>query len=54
VIGYQVRVLRFGYGFGPEPVPGAEHPNLEPEGRDPGPESDCLWWLSLSLPARMI
>ncbi len=33
--GYQVRVFRFGCGYGPEPVPGAEHLNLSPDGRDP-------------------
>jgi len=31
-IGYRVRVIRFRYGFGPEPEPGAEYLNLGPEG----------------------
>ena len=29
-----------GTGAGPEPVPGAEHLNLIPEGRDLGPENE--------------
>ncbi len=28
-----------GTGADPEPVPDAEHPNLGPDGRDPGPEN---------------
>ncbi len=39
LIGHRVRVFRFGCGCGPEPVPGAEHLNLRPEGRDLGPET---------------
>ncbi len=31
LIGYQVRAFWFGYGCGPEPVPGAEHPNRGPD-----------------------
>jgi len=31
LIGYQVRVIRFGYGCGPEPEPGAEYPNQRPD-----------------------
>ena len=38
-VGYRVRAFRFGCGHGPEPVPDAEHLNLRPEGRDPGPEN---------------
>jgi hypothetical protein len=38
--GYQVRVIRFGCGYGPEPVPVAEHLNLRPDGRDLGPENE--------------
>jgi hypothetical protein len=34
-IGDQVRVVRFRYGCGAEPVPGAEHLNPGPDGRDP-------------------
>ena len=36
--GYRVRVR----GAGPEPVPGAEHLNQIPEGRDLGPENDFV------------
>jgi hypothetical protein len=32
LIGYQVRVIRFRYGCGPEPVPGAEYLNPRPDG----------------------
>ena len=32
LIGYQVRVIRFRYGCGPEPVPAPEHLNPRPEG----------------------
>jgi hypothetical protein len=39
-VGYQVRVFRFRCGYGPEPVPGAEHLNLGPDGRDLGPENE--------------
>ena len=38
-IGYQVRVFRYGYRYGPEPAPGAEHLNPGPDGRDPRPEN---------------
>jgi hypothetical protein len=39
LIGHQVRASGTGTGAGPEPVPDAEHLNLEPEGRDLGPEN---------------
>jgi hypothetical protein len=39
-IGYLVRVFWFGYGYRPEPVPGAEYPNPGPDGRDLGPENE--------------
>ncbi len=32
LIGYQVRVIRFRYGCGPEPVPAPEHLNPRPDG----------------------
>ena len=41
-IGCQVRVVRFGYGCGPEPVPAPEYLNLAPDGRDPGPQNVIL------------
>ena len=40
VTGYRARVVRFGFGFGPEPAPDAEHPNLRPDGRDLRPENE--------------
>ena len=39
-VGYQVRVIRYRCRYGPEPVPGAEHLNLNPDGRDLGPENE--------------
>jgi hypothetical protein len=32
MIGHQVRVFWFGYGYRPEPVPDAEYLNLGPDG----------------------
>ena len=40
LIGYQVRVIRFGYGCGPEPEPGAEYLYPGPDGRDLGPGNE--------------
>ena len=31
-----------GTGAGPKPVPGAEHLNRGPDGRDPGPENEFI------------
>ena len=39
-VGYRIRVFRFGCGYWPEPVPGAEYLNLTTEGRDLGPENE--------------